>query len=174
MDFDDTVYKNTVVLVDENDVVVGSADKLDAHEKGLLHRAVSVYITSGDYVLIQKRAVQKYHSGDLWSNAACTHPRLNESNADAAERALYEELRLKTPLIYKGSFLYKAHVGDLIEHEFDHVFIGHLLEKKDIVPNPDEASEVDWIQRDNLALRLKQNPHEYTPWFQGVLETVKG
>ena len=174
MDFNDTDYKNTVILVDENDVVIGSADKLDAHEKGLLHRAVSVYITFGDYILIQKRAVQKYHSGGLWSNSACTHPRLNESNADAAERALYEELRLKTPLVYKGSFLYKAHVGNLIEHEFDHVFIGCLPEKRDIVPNPDEASAVDWVHCDDLSLRLKASAHEYTPWFQGVLDVVNG
>ena len=115
-----------VILVDKNDNQVGLMPKLEAHEKGLLHRAFSIFIFNSRYeLLLQKRASSKYHSGGLWTNTCCSHPREGEDTLDAANRRLDEEMGIKTSLRKVYDFIYKAELDNqLTEHEFDHVFYG--------------------------------------------------
>ena len=116
--------KEKVILVDENDTQVGLMPKLEAHQKGLLHRAFSVFIFNSNHqLLLQKRAVSKYHSGGLWTNTCCSHPREGEETINAANRRLIEEMGIKTNLRKVFDFIYKAELdNELIENEFDHVF----------------------------------------------------
>ena len=115
-----------VILVDKNDNQVGLMPKLEAHEKGVLHRAFSIFIFNSKYeLLLQKRASSKYHSGGLWTNTCCSHPREGEDTLDAANRRLDEEMGIKTSLRKVYDFIYKAELDNqLTEHEFDHVFYG--------------------------------------------------
>ena len=115
-----------VILVDKNDNQVGLMPKLEAHEKGLLHRAFSVFIFNNEYkLLLQKRATSKYHSGGLWTNTCCSHPREGEDISEAANRRLFEEMGIKTSLRKVYDFIYKAELDNgLTENEFDHVFYG--------------------------------------------------
>ena len=112
-----------VILVDENDNQVGLMPKLEAHQKGLLHRAFSVFIFNSNYkLLLQKRAISKYHSGGLWTNTCCSHPRDGENTMDAANRRLFEEMGIKTNLRKVYDFIYKAELdNELTENEFDHL-----------------------------------------------------
>ena len=125
--------KESVILVDEKDNQVGLMPKLEAHQKGLLHRAFSVFIFNSDYeLLLQKRAFSKYHSGGLWTNTCCSHPRDGEDTIDAANRRLYEEMGIETSLRKVFDFIYKAELdNNLTENEFDHVFYGCLLYTSD-------------------------------------------
>lgn len=155
-----------VVLVDENDTPVGTMEKLEAHEKGILHRAFSVFIfnTKGE-MLIHRRALDKYHSGGLWTNACCSHPRPEEPTEDAAHRRLNEEMGMSTELKHCFSFVYKsAFDNDLTEHEFDHVFIG----TSDVTPLPNPNEVMDWryVSLDNLDLELEKHPEHFTTWFR--------
>ena len=133
--------KQQVVLVNEKDEPIGIMEKMEAHQKGLLHRAFSIFIfDSKGRMLLQQRAAQKYHGAHLWTNACCSHPFPDEELKEAAQRRLQEELGFTTDLHEIFSFIYKARVeNNLIEHEFDHVFAGEYDSK--IQPNPTEVSD---------------------------------
>lgn len=155
-----------VVLVDRADQRIGVADKLTAHRTALLHRAFSIFVfnSAGD-VLLQRRAYTKYHSAGLWSNTCCSHPRPGEPTNAAALRRLQEEMGFTCPLESAFAFIYRADVGGgLIEHEYDHVFIGRC----DALPSPDprEVAEWKWLSPARLSAELARNPGAYTFWLQ--------
>lgn len=157
-----------VVLVDPADREIGTADKLAVHRDGRLHRAVSVFLFDGDgRWLLQQRAGGKYHSGGLWSNTACTHPRPGERPVEAARRRLEEEMGVRCQLRPAFSRVYRAELTGpepLVEHELDHVFVGRF----DGLPAP-AASEVaawEWMDADVLRADLAERPERYTPWFR--------
>jgi isopentenyl-diphosphate delta-isomerase len=170
---------NNVVLVDKSgrelvnsDGTRLTMDKLKAHKKGLLHRAVSVFVfNTRDELLLQKRASGKYHSADKWTNTCCTHPRPGETPAATARRRLHEEMGLECPLTEAFNFLYQANVGNgLVENEFDHVFIGFC--DRDPQPDPAEVSDWKWISAEELGQELKNNPEHYTAWLRVCFERV--
>ena len=136
-----------VILVDKNDNIIGTEEKLKAHQLGLLHRAFSIFVlrrTPDLELLMQKRALTKYHSGGLWTNSCCGHPRPSEPLMEAAARRLKEEIGLSLPLKEIGVFTYKADVGNnLTEHEIDHILIGYW-EGETIRPNPEEEETLQW------------------------------
>ncbi len=163
-------HKDCVVLVDENDEVLGEMEKLEAHEKGLLHRAFSVFIfnTKGQ-MLLQQRAASKYHSPNLWTNACCSHPRLGESYEEGAHRRLQEELNIDTPLKHLFQFTYKSEVGEgLYEHELDHVFLGNFEGEIDF--NPEEVQALKWMSVNELSQDISANRENYTVWFQIIFD----
>ena len=155
-----------VILVDERDNEIGLKEKLKAHQEGTLHRAFSIFIfNSKNEVLMQKRAKTKYHSAGLWTNTCCSHPRKGESLEIAVQRRLKEEMGFNTKLTKIFDFIYKAPVGSgLIEHEFDHVFIGRF--EQGITPNPDEVESYRWMSLDELLIDLESNPQYYTEWLK--------
>ena len=162
--------EDNVILVDKNDNQVGLMPKLEAHQKGVLHRAFSVFIFNNKYeLLLQKRSFSKYHSGGLWTNTCCSHPREDEDILDAANRRLIEEMGIETSLRKVYEFTYKAELdNDLIEHEFDHVFYGVYNEDPSI--NKDEAEGFKWIDMDSLNEDIKTNGDIYTVWFKIAFE----
>lgn len=154
-----------VILVDETDTPVGSMEKMEAHQKALLHRAFSVFIfnSKGD-MLLQQRAPGKYHSPGLWTNACCSHPRPGEDTRAAAIRRLHEELGFSTPLEKSFDFIYRTEFGNgLTEYEFDHVFVGYY----DGAICPDAAEVGDYCFRSPDAIRadLDSFPDRFTAWF---------
>ena len=161
-----------VVLVDEDDNAVGVAEKLVAHRDAARHRAVSVFLFCADgQMLLQRRALSKYHSGGLWSNTCCGHPRPGEAPLEAGARRLREEMGLACPLVPAFGFTYRADLeGGLTEHEYDHVFVGYT--EDDPSPDPEEVSE--WARIDCAALRadVAARPAQYTAWFQLVFTAV--
>ncbi|WP_456459547.1 isopentenyl-diphosphate Delta-isomerase [Reichenbachiella sp.] len=161
-----------VVLVDETDKVVGTSEKLAAHKNGQLHRAFSVFIfNSKGEMLLQRRALNKYHSGGLWTNACCSHPRPHEDTLDAAHRRLKEELSMEANLTFLFSFLYKADFENgLIEHELDHVFVGTSNTNPEL--NPDEAMEYKYIATSDLVEDIEQHSENYTVWFKEIVNEV--
>lgn len=164
-----------VILVNEFDVAMGICEKVYAHQISALHRAISVYLKCGDKVLLQKRSPEKYHGGNLWANAACTHPMYNESNEEAAKRALQAELGISitSPLQYLGHFIYKEKVGDLVEHELDHVFLGEIDESTQFNLNPYEVSEIKFIHENEVGKTLTNNSELFSPWFPYVFEFIQ-
>ncbi|NAX21999.1 isopentenyl-diphosphate Delta-isomerase, partial [Vibrio sp. V39_P1S14PM300] len=134
-----------LILVDEKDNIIGSEFKLATHKQGLLHRAFSVFIfDQTQRLLLQQRAAAKYHSPNLWSNTCCGHPRKGEETQSAASRRLNEEMGFYTPIIHVSSFTYREEVpGNLIEHEFDHIYIGQFNQIPQV--NPNEAGDWRWI-----------------------------
>ncbi len=166
--------ENHVVLVDEHDRPVGSAEKLAAHRHGgRLHRAFSVFLfNSAGHLLLQRRSASKYHFGGLWTNACCSHPGAGSEVVDAARRRLREELGIDVPLRELFSFVYRAEdpVSGLTEHEFDHVLVGRF--DGDPTPNPDEVGDWKWVDPADLAADVSARPDDYTPWFKLVLERV--
>jgi isopentenyl-diphosphate delta-isomerase len=154
-----------VILVRPDDAPVGTAEKLHVHRTGALHRAFSVFVFRPDgAMLLQRRAADKYHSPGLWSNTCCSHPRPGEDTSAAAQRRLQEEMGFECDLASPFSFLYRADVGDgLIEHEYDHVFLGEW----DGAPRPDpaEVSDWRWIRPDALLRELRTGPNRFTTWF---------
>lgn len=161
-----------VVLVDENDNQIGTMEKMQAHEKGLLHRAFSVFVfNSNNELMIHRRALTKYHSGGLWTNTCCSHPREGESAIDAAHRRLQEEMGFDCELEKAFHFIYKKELdNDLTEHELDHVFIGYYDGEANI--NPEEVHEYKHIGLPELESDVKQNPDQYTEWFKICLDEV--
>ncbi|MFC2114168.1 isopentenyl-diphosphate Delta-isomerase [Bacteroidota bacterium] len=155
-----------VVLINEHDEEIGLMDKMEAHEKGVLHRAFSVFIFNDQgEMLLQQRAQSKYHSPGLWTNACCSHPRQGESYKQAAHRRMPEEIGFDTELKEAFWFIYKADVGqDLTEHERDHVFIGHYNNNPEL--NPAEASAFKWMQTESVKSDIERNPGIYTEWFK--------
>ena len=166
------MMEEQVILVDKNDRPIGKIGKLEAHQKGLLHRAISVFIfNSKGEMLLQKRALHKYHTPGLWSNTACSHPRNNEIVKLAAERRLKEEMGINCDLFFSFNFLYKANFNNgLIENELDHVYIGFSDEKPK--PNPSEVSDYKYINSEALIADIKTMPDAYTPWFKICVERV--
>ena len=164
---DDT--KELVVLVDENDNEVGLAPKLDVHLTGELHRAFSVMLVdSRGRLLLQRRALSKYHSGGRWANTCCGHPRVGESVVDAAERRLTEEMGVSCTLVPTGSFIYRADVGaGLVEHELDYLLIGTF--DGDPIPAASEVIEWRWSSLDDVRRDLAQHPTAYAAWFPFAL-----
>lgn len=159
-----------VVLTNEKDEVIGIAEKMYAHVNERLHRAISVIIVNeNNEMLLQQRAMEKYHCPGMWANACCTHPRYNESYEDAANRRLMEELGIETNINEAYSFIYKADVKpNLVEHELDHVFIGKY--EGEIPFNLEEVMRVKWVSIDELAQDIKVNEEIYTPWFVKIFD----
>jgi isopentenyl-diphosphate delta-isomerase len=162
-----------VILVDEQDNAIGSMEKQQAHVEGLLHRAFSIFIFNSEKkILLQKRAATKYHCGGLWTNACCSHPRENENTHDAANRRLQEEMGMQCELKPIFSFVYKAEFENgLIEHEFDHVFLGESDQTPSI--NNQEVDEFRYIGIPELQIEIQSSPQKFTPWFIIALERVK-
>ena len=160
-----------VVLVNERDEEVGVREKLQAHVDGALHRAFSVFVFDDEgRLLLQQRHPDKYHSGGLWSNTCCSHPRPGESVGEAALRRLHEEMGFGCALAPLFGFVYKARLGDLYEHEYDHVLIGHYAEAP--VPNAAEVAAWRWVRPAELQASVAAEPHAYTYWFRLALGRV--
>lgn len=158
--------RERVVLVDAQDREIGTADKLEAHRRGLLHRAISVLIRDSEgRLLLQKRHAGKYHSGGLWTNCCCSHPRPGEAPIEAAHRRLREEMGFGCPLEPLGLTSYRAAVGDgLTEHEVVHLFAGTY--DGPVAPNPREADGFAWTDASELTKDLAARPDHYTAWFR--------
>lgn len=154
-----------VILVDKNDNALGFMEKMEAHEKGILHRAFSVFILNDkSELLIQRRAKSKYHSAGLWTNSCCSHQRKDESSIQAGQRRLFEEMGIKASLKKLFSFIYKTSFDNgLIEHELDHVLIGFSNEKPKI--NNQEVDDYKWVSLELLNEDLALTPEKYTAWF---------
>jgi isopentenyl-diphosphate Delta-isomerase len=154
-----------VILVDESDQAVGSAEKLAAHREGLLHRAFSVFVLDDeDQVLMQRRAAGKYHSGGLWANACCSHPRPGEAVEEGATRRLREELGFACQVTPVGAVIYRAEVGSgLVEHEYDHLLLGRWTGIP--LPDPEEVEEWRWVEVEELRRWVVDRPETLAPWF---------
>lgn len=165
--------KQQVILIDENNRIIGTEDKIKAHREGKLHRAFSIFIFSRNsdewHLLLQKRHPKKYHSGDLWSNTCCSHPRPGEEIVTAGKRRLYEEMGLKIPLKEVGKFRYTAAVGHLIENEYDHILVGFATDTT-IYFNKKEINTIRWISISDLERELKRHPEIFTPWLDLALK----
>lgn len=161
-----------VILVDEQDNEIGTMQKMEAHLKGRLHRAFSVFIfNKNGELLLQQRALDKYHSGGKWTNTCCSHPRLGEDTLAAANRRLDEEMGMKCELKYGFSFMYQALVDEsLSENEFDHVYFGISND----LPAPDagEVAAFRYMTMDALKADIDNHPGEYTEWLKICFEKV--
>lgn len=164
---------NNVILVNEQDQVIGEMEKLEAHQKGLLHRAFSVFVFNDNKeLLLQKRALGKYHSEGLWTNTCCSHPEPNESILDAGKRRLKEEMNYQCELKEGFSFIYKVDFENgLAEHELDHVIVGYSNENP--VLNPEEASDFKWLSIEEIEKQIEKNKDEFTFWFVLILTKYK-
>ncbi len=158
-----------VILVDEFDNAIGTMEKIEAHQKGILHRAFSVLLfNSKGEILLQKRALEKYHSGGLWSNTCCSHPLPGESMAEATRRKLIQEMGIDLEPEFAYKFIYKTNLADnLIEHEYDHVYIGTY--NGNPIINTEEVQ--DWNFSDVASIRsaIEKNPEAYTYWFKLII-----
>jgi len=155
-----------VVLVDSQDNPIGTMEKLEAHQKGVLHRAFSILLfNSKGELLLQKRAKTKYHSGGLWSNTCCSHPLPGESMADATRRKLKQEMGIDLQPEFAYKFIYKANLdGNLIEHEYDHVFVAKF--DGEPIINKEEVEQWKYMKFDFLQAEIIENPDAYTCWFK--------
>ncbi|MCP4600019.1 MAG: isopentenyl-diphosphate Delta-isomerase [Proteobacteria bacterium] len=158
--------EETLILVDEHDNQVGTGEKMEVHRKGILHRCFSIFIfNSADQMLLQKRAISKYHSGGLWTNSCCSHPRNSEELEEAIHRRLIEEMGFDCEMKEIFTFIYKAELDHgLTEHEYDHVYIGRYDDK--ITPNPEEADGYEWEEVEKIEKEIKRSPDHYTVWFK--------
>lgn len=162
--------KENVILVNENDEQIGLMEKIEAHEKALLHRAFSVFILNNKgELMLQQRALHKYHSPGLWTNTCCSHQREGESNIAAGKRRLQEEMGFVTDLAEAVSFIYKAPFDNgLTEYEYDHVMLGTY--NNDPVINPDEVADWKWMDVQAVKKDIEQNPNDYTAWFKIIFD----
>lgn len=158
--------KEKIILVDKDDIALGPIEKLEAHEKGLLHRAFSVFIfNSKGELLLQKRASDKYHSAGLWTNTCCSHPNYGEATPDAIRRRLREEMGMKVEVEFKFKFTYKATLeNDLTEHEIDHVYFG-ISDNRPTV-NTQEVSDWKYVNMNDVQKDIDLHPENYTSWFK--------
>lgn len=171
---EDLNKEEQVVLVDEQNEVLGYMGKLEAHKKGLLHRAISVIVFNAKgEMLVQQRALSKYHWAGIWSNTCCSHPRKDESFQAAAERRLKEELGIVTPLTEVFQFIYKAYdnVSGLTEWEYDTVFTG--VYNSSFEYNTDEVNATKWMSIAELFADIESNPEQYSFWFKIILEEMR-
>jgi isopentenyl-diphosphate delta-isomerase len=154
-----------VVLIDEADAALGEGEKLEVHRRGLLHRAFSVFaFNAGGELLLQRRALSKYHSGGLWTNTCCGHPRPGEATADAARRRLGEELGIGCgELEPAGTLRYRAQLADLVENELDHLLVTHVEDQPQ--PDPEEVGEWRYIGREELDAWIAERLEDFTAWF---------
>ncbi len=161
-----------VVLVDDQDREIGTEEKLKAHLSGKLHRAISIFIFNDNQeMLLQQRALSKYHSGGLWSNSCCSHPRPGETPLAAATRRLKEEMGIECELQKAFHFIYKAPLdNNLKEFEFDHVFVGHF--NGEPVLNPQEACAWKWVGFSDLEKEMQLHPEQFTVWFKAIWRKV--
>lgn len=159
-----------VILVNENDQEIGKMEKQEAHEKALLHRAFSIFVfNEKNELLLQQRALGKYHSAGLWTNTCCSHQRVGESTEMAAHRRLNEEMGFDCELTTKTKFIYKAAFENgLTEHELDYILVGNY--NGDVVANKEEVESYKWVSLPWLIEDLKINPNNYTAWFSIILE----
>ncbi|MFC5046738.1 isopentenyl-diphosphate Delta-isomerase [Aquimarina hainanensis] len=159
-----------VILVDTNNKQIGLMPKMEAHEKAVLHRAFSVFILNDNKeLMLQQRALHKYHSPGLWTNTCCSHQREGESNIEAGVRRLEEEMGFTTSLKDTISFIYKANFDNgLTEHEYDHVLIGQY--DKDPVINPEEVAAWKWMPLEEVKKDLQESPDLYTAWFKIIFD----
>ncbi len=145
-------------------------EKMEVHKKGLRHKAISVFLFSGKELLIQQRALNKYHTPGLWANTCCTHPYWQEESETCAKRRLYQELGINvSKLVYKDKIEYKAEVGnDLIEHEIVDIFVCYFDKKSSVTINinPEEVMSTKWININNLISEIRKNPDQFTPWIR--------
>ncbi|MBF4695565.1 isopentenyl-diphosphate Delta-isomerase [Fusibacter ferrireducens] len=158
-----------IIKVDENDNVLGAIEKMEAHYKGVLHRAFSILVfNSNKQLLLQRRSLSKYHTPGLWTNTCCSHPRFGERTEDAVNRRLQEEMGFQCELSERFDFIYKTMFEtDLHEYEFDHVFIGYY--DGDVAINLDEVAEYKWLDLDAIKLDIEKSPEQYTFWFKHLL-----
>ena len=162
--------EENVILVNEHDEQIGLMPKLEAHEKAVLHRAFSVFILNDkNEIMLQQRASHKYHSPLLWTNTCCSHQREGESNVEAGNRRLFEEMGIRTELKELFHFIYKAPFDNgLTEHELDHVMIGFFNENPSL--NPDEAADWKWMRIADVKEDMALNPELYTIWFRIIFD----
>lgn len=155
---------------------VGEMEKMEAHVKGELHEAFSIFVfNENGELLLQRRAWDKYHSGGLWTNSCCSHARVGEDIEVAVHRRLFEEMGFDCDLMEKFSFVYKTDVlvNDVMEHEFDHVFFGDIDKQIEVVPNPAEVCEYKWMKIGDLIDEVKLNPEKFTEWLQIILHSTE-
>jgi len=161
-----------VILVDANDREIGTEEKLAAHRRGVLHRAFSAFVFHPDgRMLLQRRALRKYHSAGLWSNTCCSHPRPGETVLDAARRRMVEEMGVSVDLEHAFSFTYRANLErDLVEHEFDHVLVG----RSDDAPSPaaEEVADWRWVGINEIRNQINESPDDFTVWFRLAFDRV--
>ena len=164
------MIKEKVVLVDENDNQIGLMPKMEAHEKAVLHRAFSVFIFNNkNELMLQRRALNKYHSPGLWTNTCCSHQRNGEANLDAGKRRLQEEMGFETELKETTSFIYKAPFDNgLTEHELDHILVGHYNGEPKI--NPEEVDSWKWMALEDVKKDIIKHPERYTAWFKIIFD----
>ena len=159
-----------VILVDTNDQPLGLMPKMEAHEKGVLHRAFSVFVLNDKgELMLQQRALHKYHSPGLWTNTCCSHQRDGETNIAAGKRRLHEEMGFVTELREVTSFIYKAPFDNgLTEHELDHIMIGNFNNTPNI--NPEEVASWKWMPVEAVRDDIQKHPENYTVWFIIIFE----
>lgn len=167
-----TITEPKVILVDSNDQEIGSMNKLEAHEKGALHRAFSIFLfDENDFLLLQQRALHKYHSPGLWTNTCCSHQSPGQSNTQAAEIRLQEELGINAHVYDVFSFEYRTYFDNgLIEHEYDHVLVGRFTGVPN--PNPEEVSNYQWITMPQLLAEIETTPEKYTYWLKEIKDKL--
>ena len=159
-----------VILVNDKDEQIGLMEKIEAHEKALLHRAFSVFVVNDqNQIMLQQRAKEKYHSPGLWTNTCCSHQREGESNIEAGKRRLMEEMGFTTDLKELFNFIYIAPFDNgLTEHEFDHVMVGTFNEKPNL--NPDEVADWKWMSATEIKIDIEKQPEIYTAWFKIIFD----
>lgn len=165
--------EKNVILVNEKDEITGTAEKMEAHQKGLLHRAFSIFVfNSKGEMLLQQRALDKYHSGGLWTNACCSHPQPGEDTEAAAKKRLREEMGFETPVSKIFDFIYKSKFDNgLTEYEFDHVFVGEY--EGEINYNTEEVMSAEYKSMPKIHELLKTDPGRYTAWFHIAFPKVE-
>jgi isopentenyl-diphosphate delta-isomerase len=165
--------RHEVILVNEDDKATGTMEKMEAHRKGLLHRAFSVFIfNSKKEMLLQQRATNKYHSGGLWTNTCCSHPLPGEETTKGAELRLFEEMGFNAALEEVFHFIYRHNFENgLTEFEFDHVFVGYY--DGSVYPDQDEACDYCFMSMDDIESSLAAHPEEFSAWFQIAFPMMK-
>ncbi|WP_042491884.1 isopentenyl-diphosphate Delta-isomerase [Aequorivita sublithincola] len=164
------MMEEQVILVNENDEKIGLMPKQEAHEKGVLHRAFSVFIfNSKNEVMLQQRALHKYHTPGLWANTCCSHQRDGETTLEAGKRRLFEEMGFVSDLTETTSFIYKAPFENgLTEHELDHILVGKFEGNPEI--NPEEVASWKWMELEEVKKDIQTNPDIYTAWFKIIFD----
>ena len=161
-----------ILLVDENDNIIGKEEKIKTHQEGKLHRAFSIFVfNSKGELLLQKRGKSKYHSGGLWTNTCCSHQRDGETLEEAVHRRLKEEMGFDCELKEMFTFTYRIKFdNDLFENEYDHVFLGKF--DGEPTPNSEEVDEWKWIDLEELKKGIRENPDNYTYWLKQSIDKV--
>lgn len=162
-----------IILVDKDDNQIGTGEKMEVHRKGTLHRAFSVFVWNDQgHLMMQQRALSKYHTPGLWSNTCCSHPKPGEETIEAAKKRTQEEMGFTCELEEEMCIIYRSQFdNDLIEHEYDHVLFGRYNGEPNI--NPAEVNAWKWISINDLLNDVKANPDNYTVWFKIILDRLR-